>query len=177
MDFVGPAPYQAGLACKEAWDLMKRAYDRPIRGPAGEPHLTRLSWVDVNHTVVHVGDSDSPALPALGPDSWFRVKHVCVTWRLSHYYLISATCLRLSEMCPLLRTLIIQTRENDDEEAPPLTAERAACYASILEYTGPPLEYDGMDMAMFRTMLQYDLPKTRITVHVLGPGGLPSISS
>ena len=175
MGFVGPAPYMAGLACKEAWALMKRSYGRPVRGPAGAPHVTQLSWVDMDHTVVHVGDADTMVLPAFDPETWFKIKHVALTWRLSHYYLISSACLRLSEVCPLLRTLIIQTRENVDEASPPLSVERAADYAGILAYNGPPLECEEMDMAKFWAILKYDLPDPPPRVHVLGPGRLPAI--
>ncbi|KAK3899334.1 hypothetical protein C8A05DRAFT_18216 [Staphylotrichum tortipilum] len=186
MAFVGPVPYMAGLACKEAWDLMNRSYGGPVHGPAGAPRITQPSWVNMDHTVVYLGDPlelmnsirtfDAAALP--------RVQHVALTWRMSHMYLLSAACHRLTYACPRLRTLIIQTseyhgtRENPGPAPPePLGLERAAFYARLLAYTGPQLNYDGMDMAQFRRDLNYDLANPPPTVHVLGPGELPAIPS
>jgi hypothetical protein len=188
MTFVGPAPYMAGLACKEAWGLMKRLYGGPVRGPAGAPHITRPSWVDLDGTVVHLGDAaDVMVLRAFDAETLSRVKHVALTWCSSQYYLIGSACFRLAEACPHLRTLIIQTWEEaarggedgspgGQPQSPP-GLETAAFYASLPAYTGRPLHYKGIRMAGFLEMLKYDLPTPPPTVHVLGPVGLPAIPS
>ena len=52
MTYVGPAPYLAGLASKEARRLLEQTYFKPICGPNASAY-----WVNVDQTVVYLGDS------------------------------------------------------------------------------------------------------------------------
>ncbi|KAK1711411.1 hypothetical protein BDP67DRAFT_519152 [Colletotrichum lupini] len=56
MNHVGPAPYLAGLACKESRRLMEQSYAKPIHRPTYSAASSAIHWIDLQKTVVSLED-------------------------------------------------------------------------------------------------------------------------
>jgi hypothetical protein len=171
MTFVGPAPPAAGMSCKEAWCLLKQSYGEQIRGPAGSTGTTRPYWVDLNHTVVYLGNpmNTMEILASFDTRALSKFKHVTLFWHNSRYSLLARACQRLATTCPALCTIIIQCcdryeRIPEGESAEPIqqptTLERVAHYAEILTYMGRRLDWQTLDTPYLRSqLLQYLAPR------------------
>ena len=178
MTFVGPAPAVAGMSSKESWRLLKQSYVDQIRGPGGSTGKTRPSWVNLNHTVVYLGDpSDTrEVLAGFDAETLSKFKHVALAWHISQFGPLARACQRLATTCPALCTIIIQWCESAELLQQSLTLETAAYYADIPAYTWRQLEYQKLDTPYFRSqLLQYfGAPPPRL--HLLAPDsgrGLP----
>ena len=168
MVFIGPAPYSAGLSSREARRLLEQSYVKPIRGPfSGLATSAGSYWVNLNTTVVYLGDCSSDAEPVLnsfGTDELSKFKHVALRWY--EYGRLARTCQRLATLCPALRTIIVQRSVTFRQ---PLSLETAAYYATISENAGPELGYEELDAPYFRSALLEYFGNSRPRIHILAP--------
>jgi hypothetical protein len=183
MTFVGPAPHVAGMACREAWRLLKRSYGRPVRGPAGSTGTARSYWVNLNHTVICLGfPLDAVAvLAGFDTEALSRFKHVVLTWHLSQFGELARACKHLANACPNLSTIIIQWCETERTSAKspqqPMGLETATYYAAIPAYTGCQLGCDALDMSYFRALLLQYFGNPLPRLHLLAPGSAQRLSA
>ena len=174
MTNVGPAPHLVGLFSCEAWRLLKRSF-KPFGGPRGVAESAGACWVDMGRTTVYLGDcSDATlVLDSFAADEVSEFKHVALTLRYFSYQfsILARACQRLANMCPALRTIIVQLDETepatDGSLFPPMDLETAACFAKILEYTGPELGYKKLGMPYFRALLLEYFGDTPPRLHLL----------
>ncbi|KAI9841437.1 MAG: hypothetical protein M1837_000713 [Sclerophora amabilis] len=175
MSFVGPAPYLAGLSCREARRLLEQSYVQPIRGPFSG--LARGAgsyyWVDLNTTIVYLGDSSDarPVLNSFGTDELSKFKHVALPWY--QFAGLARTCQRLATLCPALSTIIIQRSATEWTTNPPLrqplSLEEAAYYVTIPENTEPELGNGKLDVPHLRSLLLEYFGDSPPRIHVLAP--------
>ena len=174
MVYIGPAPYQVGLSCREARRLLEQSYVKPILGPfSGLTTNAGAYWIDLGMTVVYLGDiSDATTvLNSFDAEELARFKHVALPWH--RFGNLARTCQHLAAMCPALRTLIIQRGETEAATnqpiSPALSLETAAYYTTIPEYAGPELGYGELDAAHFRSLLLEYFGDTPPRLHLLSP--------
>jgi hypothetical protein len=175
MVYIGPAPYLAGLTCREARRLLVQFYVKPIHGPfTGLGTSSSSHWVNVDTTVIDLGGySDATTiLDAFGGDELSRFKHVALLWH--QFGSVVRICMRLATMCPALCTIIIQ---RSNTEAPthrsfrqPLSIEMAACYATVIECAGPEIECEEVDTPYFRSLILEHFGDSPPKLHLLSPG-------
>jgi hypothetical protein len=105
---VGPAPYLAGLACRESRQEMKAVMDSPLITMSQTDR--RKFWLSWDHTVLHVGQhwEEKPAWPLLHQTTWARVKHVALEIVLEDSLHDFAS--GLANLCPHVRTIIVHDR-------------------------------------------------------------------
>ena len=174
MVYIGPAPYLAGLSSREARRLLENPYVKPIRGLfSGLATSTGSYWVDLDTTVVYLGDSSdlTTVLNSFGADELSKFKHVALPWY--QFGRLARTCQRLATMCPALRTIIIQRSETEAVTnrplRQPLSLETAAYYATIPEHAGPELGYEKLDAPHFRSLLLEYFGDSPPRLHLLSP--------
>jgi hypothetical protein len=176
MAYVGAAPYLVGLSCREARRLLEQLYEGPIRGPFSGLTPSRSYWVDLDTTVVYLGDffDMTTVLDSFGADKLSKLKHVALPWY--QFGNLARACQHLTTLCPALRTLIIQRGEVEAATKRPfpqtLSLETATYYATIPEYSGPELGYEDLDVAHFRSLLLEYFGDTPPRLHLLSPDSL-----
>jgi 2EXR family protein len=105
---VGPAPYLAGLACRESRQEMKAVMDSPLITMSQTDR--RKFWLSWDHTVLHVGQhwEVRPVWPLLHRTTWARVKHVAL--EIVHEDSLYDFASGLANLCPHVRTIIVHDR-------------------------------------------------------------------
>ena len=114
MVYVGPAPYLAGLSCKEARLLLENVYAKPIRRPYdGFAPSSNRYWVDFDRTVVCLGHAlgGKIVLDKFRADEVSMFRHVALMWY--DFAGLARTCQRLAAECPTLCTIIVNRRERN----------------------------------------------------------------
>ena len=196
MTCVGPSPHLAGLACKEAREVMERTYKNPLRGPIMEATVAGVYWIYLEKAVIALVDSqDSLAILDRFGAEISRFRHVALVWE--NWRTHPMTCVRLAASCPALRTLVVQRAEAETtrtwvstllrpstlcEKVRPvvleLDAATAARYVALAHrHEGPEVGAVDADPLTYRkSILQYfgqSLPK----LHILSPGKIAERSA
>jgi hypothetical protein len=167
MTCIGPPPYLAGFACREARQMLVMIYGRPIHVSGSPSTSTALYWINLDRTVIVLNPpvDCSPgydaffaldALTALKPFGVYalsRLEHIAITL----CYFTAATIGRfLAANCPALRTVIIQLAVYKGDVLPmaprPLDPHTANYYAKLLDYQGPELVCKEIDEAHLRRL-------------------------
>ena len=174
MVYIGPAPYLAGLSSREARRLLEQSYVKPIRGlSSGLATGVGSYWVDLDITVVYLGDSSdaTTVLNSFGSDELSKFEHVALPW--CQFSWLARTCQCLATTSPALRTIIIQRSETEAATnqplRQPLSLETAAYYATIPEYAGPEFGYEELDVPYLRSLLLEYFGDSPPRIHVLPP--------
>ncbi|KAI0890253.1 uncharacterized protein GGS22DRAFT_194395 [Annulohypoxylon maeteangense] len=170
MAYVGPAPYLAGLSCKEARRVLKQTHVMFSRGPNAGVH-----WVNMDQTVIYLGNRTAAVsvLDGFRSDDLSRFKHVALLW--DTFDELARLCMRLAKECPSLCTIIIHEVVGATEtgvrirmpRSQPLTLEAALYYASILAHTGSELGHKRLDTNYFRSLLLEYFDASRPRIHLL----------
>ncbi|KAI5920661.1 hypothetical protein F4810DRAFT_713348 [Camillea tinctor] len=127
MTFVGATPNRIGAVSAEARELMGNQFEHPICSKDG----TRVYWVDLEKTVVYLGDYCElvAVVSHLRPDDLERFRHVALLlYEDSEYDKIFWF---LSKSCLDLKTITIQLAPGRE---PGLSASRRALLPYRAEY-------------------------------------------
>ena len=155
MAFVGPTPCLAGFSSREAWRLMRKLYQAPIRALHCADNAAPVYWINLERTVVYLGDRHEAAcvMANFGANDLAKFMHVVLLWH--QFRGLVETCQSLSTSYPSLRTIIVQRVAEGPEQSivpfrNPLPPTLAAYYISLLEGSQPELPDDGcVDVAYF----------------------------
>ncbi|KXH67092.1 hypothetical protein CSAL01_01369 [Colletotrichum salicis] len=175
MTHIGPAPYLAGLACKESRRLLERLYAKPIHGPRQSAASGAVHWIDLQNTVVSLGDHRSAGalLDSFPAEDLARFRHVVL--QSSQFSDMARLCQRLANSCSGLRTIIIHTDHAGclftDLPCEPLTQEMAAIFVNILDDPGAGLNCNHYDIEHFRSLLLGYFADSPPTLHFASPYG------
>lgn len=175
MNHVGPAPYLAGLACKESRRLMGQLYAKPIHRPTHSAARSAIHWIDLQKTVVSLGDyrSAGALLDAFTFEDLARFRHVVL--QSSRFSDMARLCQRLANSCPGLCTIIIHTNHAGclftDLPCEPLTQDLGALFVNILEDPAAGLDCNHYDVVHFRSLLLRYFGDSPPTLHFASPTG------
>lgn len=174
MTYIGPAPYTAGLSCREARRLLEQSYVRLVCGRlSGSKTSNGYYWVNLDTTVFYLGDSldTTTVLNSFAVNDLSKLKHVTLPW--NQFSRLARTCQHLARTCPALRTITIQRSQTEATTNGhlhrPLSLEMAAYYTTIPDYAGPEIGDEELDAPYFRSLLLEYFDDSPPTLHLLSP--------
>jgi hypothetical protein len=157
------------------------------KSAAGSTGKTRPYWVNLNLTVVYLGNPVNTVeiLANFNTRALSKFKHLALFWHNSQYSLLARACQHLATTCPALCTIIIQCcnryeRIPEGESAEPIqqptTLERVAHYAEILTYMGRQLDWQTLDTPYLRSQLLQYFGTSPPKLHLLAPDSRRGLS-
>jgi len=108
MGYIGPAPYLAGMSCREARRQLEQFYVGPIHGSFNDVTTgPGSSWVDLDGTVVYLSEfSDATTvLNSFDANELSKFEHVAPPWY--QYGKLARAWQHRATWCPALRMLIV----------------------------------------------------------------------
>lgn len=168
MSYVGTVPHIAALACTEAWRVFETLYGPPIRLADA-----RLFWCKLDAAVVYLGNDfiARGVLNRFTSNVLCRLRHVALCWtRFDH---LAKVCMRLSELCSSLETIVIQRCEVESAGLKALEPGKAGHYTSLLARTSCEAEDQYSTTTHIRSILLEYFAGAPPTIHILPPPRRP----